>query len=96
MNSTKNQLHFSRRVSVEASQIGQPVDSGNGYYSYSYFLLPYTGKMDNEALSVVSTILHKRHYNYPFTSMNSLEVFGNSDDQKGGILLYSVTYHHGD
>ena len=91
-----NALHFSKRVNVKAEQVGKPVDSGNGYYSYSYFLLPFTGKMDQEALSKVSTILHKRHYSYPFTSMNGVEVFGTSDDHEAGLLLYSVTYHHGD
>ena len=92
----KNALHFSKRVNVKAEQVGKPVDSGNGYYSYSYFLLPFTGKMDQDGLAAVSTILHKRHYRAPFTSLNGVELFGTSDDQKGGVLLYSVTYHHGD
>lgn len=90
-----NKLHFSQLTQVKAEMVGQPIDSGNGYYSYSYFLLPYSGKMTTEGLSAVSQILHKRHYSYPFTSLGSgLQVMGES--QKGGIILYSVTYHHGD
>ncbi len=92
----KNVLHFSQRVNVKAEKIGKPVDSGNGYSSYYYYLLPYSGKMTQEGLAAVSTILHKRHYRAPFTSMNGVELFGENDSDGGGLILYSVTYHHGD
>lgn len=88
-------LHFGKLRSIEAKEIGQPEDSGNGYYSYSYYILPFTGKIEGDALQKINQILHKRHYRYPFTSLGSgLKVFSQSNT--GGELLYSVTYHHGD
>jgi hypothetical protein len=88
-------LHHGSVSHVNAAAVGKPVDSGNGYYSYSYYLLPYSGEMTSEALGAVQSKLHKKHYSPPFTSLNGVEVFG-AGSKSGGILLVSQTYHHGD
>jgi hypothetical protein len=88
-------LHFGQAIAVEPKAVGKPVDSGNGYYSYSYYLLPYTGTLTTEAGAAVRRHLHNKHYHYPFTSLNCVEVFG-SQNENNGLLLVSTTYHHGD
>jgi len=102
-----NVLHFAQVKSVSAQEVGEPLDSGNGYYSYSYYTLPYTGQVtfgEDGNFGNICSILHKRHYNSTFTSLGTVKVH----DRKiagpgigmmvevGGIILYSVTYHHGD
>lgn len=88
-------LHRGRAIAVLAEAVNKPADSGNGYYSYDYYLLPYTGTMTPEAMAAVNRHLHKKHYSYPFTSLNCVEVFG-SPNENGGMLLVGTTYHHGD
>jgi len=88
-------LHYGSVSHVSASDVGQENDSGNGYYSYSYYLLPYSGEMTNDALAAVSSKLHKRHYSPPFTSLHCARIFG-APSKTGGVLLVGQTYHHGD
>ena len=90
MNTTKNALHFGQVSQVSAKDVGLPVDSGNGYYSYDYYKLPYSGKIEGDAMGKIYNILHKRHYSYPFTS------FGGVHKVEPDHIIYSVTYHHGD
>lgn len=87
-------LHFSQLRSVKAEEVGQPDDSGNGYYSYSYYILPFTGIAAN-SIGAISQILHKRFYSYPFNSMGFTKVW-KEDGNRGGEILFCVTYHHGD
>lgn len=87
-------LHFGSVTGVSANAVGERADSGNGYYSYSYYLLPYTGKMCPKALAAVNSHLFKKHYSPPFVSFGSARVHG--EDETGGVLLVSTTYHHGD
>jgi len=97
MSTMKNKvtLHHGSTSYVPAASVGKPVDSGNGYYSYSYYLLPYSGKMTEDALCAVQSKLNKTHYHAPFSSLNCVEIFG-SPMETGGILLVGTTYHHGD
>jgi hypothetical protein len=88
-------LHFGKAISVLPEAVNKPADSGNGYYSYDYYLLPYTGIMTPEAMTAVNRHLHKKHFSYPFTSLHGVEVFGTSNDNNG-LLLVGTTYHHGD
>lgn len=88
-------LHFGQAIAVLAKAVNKPEDSGNGYYSYSYYLLPYTGTLTSEAQAAVQRHLHKKHYSYPFTSLNLVEPFG-SQNENNGLLLVGTTYHHGD
>lgn len=85
-----NLLHFGRIQSISAKDAEMPEDSGNGYYSYSYYKLPYSGTITNEGFSRIYGILHKRHYCSPFTS------FGGVHKVEPDHIIYSVTYHHGD
>ncbi len=90
-------LHWGQSVSVSAKSVGQAEDSGNGYYSYSYYLLPYTGTLTPEAKAAVQSHLHNKHYHYPFTSLSCVKEFGALNlAGDGGILLVGTTYHHGD
>jgi hypothetical protein len=104
---SNNVLHFAKVKMVSALEAGEPSDSGNGYYSYSYYTLPYTGEVtegENGNIGKVASILHKRHYNYPFTSLGTVKVLERNQAgaglgmmvEVGGVILYSVTYHHGD
>jgi hypothetical protein len=88
-------LHHGSTTYVSAATVGKPVDSGNGYYSYSYYLLPYSGEMTQDALCAVHSKLHKKHYAPPFSSLNGVEIFG-TPSKTGGLLLVGTTYHHGD
>jgi len=88
-------LHHGSVSHVSAAAVGLPADSGNGYYSYSYYLLPYSGDMTPEALGAVQSNLHKKHYSPPFTSLEGVRIFGTATPT-GGILLVGQTYHHGD
>ena len=88
-------LHHGSVSYVSAADVNREADSGNGYYSYNYYLLPYSGKMTQEALCNVSSALHKRHYSAPFSSLHGVWEFGKGSEL-GGILLVGVTYHHGD
>jgi hypothetical protein len=90
MNTTNNALHFAKVTTVSSKDAGLPEDSGNGYYSYTYYKLPYSGKIDDAAMSRIYGILHKRHYCSPFTS------FGGVHKVEPDHIVYSVTYHHGD
>ena len=91
----KNVLHFSKAFEVDAVTVNRPKDSGNGYYSYSYYILPYSGVMTPEKMRDVYKILHDRHYRPPFTSLGGVQVYRNVTPT-GGELLVSLTYHHGD
>jgi hypothetical protein len=88
-------LHYGSVSHVSAKDVGQEADSGNGYYSYSYYLLPYSGEMTSDALSAVQTNLHKRHYSPPFTSLRCVRQLG-APSKTGGVLLVGQTKHHGD
>lgn len=91
----ENVLHFSKEYAVAAKTVGKIEDSGNGFYSYCYYLLPYTGTIvDAYELSKVALIIHKKIYRPPFCSLGVVEHFATSET--GGLILYSVTYHHGD
>jgi hypothetical protein len=92
----KNLLHFGKIELIPAKEAGEPADSGNGYYSYAYYKLPYSGHIGEKETRTISGILHKRHYNYPFTSLGSTFRNYPNEDKTGGYILYSVTYHHGD
>ncbi len=88
-------LHHGSVSCVSASDVNRDADSGNGYYSYSYYLLPYSGEMTQDALNNVSSALHKKHYRAPFASLHGVWEFGKGSPT-GGVLLVGVTYHHGD
>jgi hypothetical protein len=92
----KNTLHFGQVTTITAKEAGEPTDSGNGYYSYSYYKLPYSGHIGDTETRSILKILFDRHYRAPFTSLGS--VFRNypNADKTGGYIIYSVTYHHGD
>jgi hypothetical protein len=90
----KNILHFGKIKFVSAAEINQPRDSGNGFYSYSYYLLPFSGKYEGIAVSNVSNILFKKHYRPPFGSLGDIRL--HSETLFGGELLVQTVYHHGD
>lgn len=88
-------LHFGQAIAVLPEAVGKPKDSGNGYYSYSYYLLPYTGTLTSKALAAVHAHLSDKHYRPPFVSFRDAESFG-SQNENNGLLLVSTIYHHGD
>jgi len=97
--SYKNLLHFAKiRNATEAEVAGLPKDSGNGYYSYSYYALPYSGIIGDAEEKSIKNILFKRHYNYPFTTFGNIVSILTSKDMSDltGTIIYSATYHHGD
>ncbi len=87
-------LHFGKIRSVTAKEIAEPEDSGNGYYSYNYYILPFTGTVNQKELGKISCLLHEKNYCYPFNSMGFTRVFKQEDNS--GEIVYCVTYHHGD
>ena len=90
---TKNVLHFGKArglSSEEAAKLGLDKDSGNGYYSYSHYILPFSGVIDAAANNRISNILFKRHYRAPFVSLLGWKKYSENE------LIVSVTYHHGD
>jgi hypothetical protein len=92
-------LHHGSATDIPAADCGQDADSGNGYYSYNWYLLPYTGSLTDEALRAVQTALRTRHYRPPFASLHSVERHGiprGGRNGDGGVLLVGLTYHHGD
>lgn len=86
-------LHFSKLQSVIPLP-EEAADSGNGYYSYSYYTVPFTGLINTRALGTISDIFHKRFYNPPFLSMGDWTVVDQTPT--GGLIRFSTTYHHGD
>jgi len=93
MKPTKNLLHFSKSYPVskeDAKKLNIDTDSGNGYYSYDYYVLPFSGEITQEGSKNITNILHKRHYRYPFTTLKGWERFSENE------ILVGVAYHHGD
>lgn len=89
----KNLLHFGKayRLTIEqVKKLNLSTDSGNGYYSYSYYVLPYSGVINKDNQAKVSKILFDRHYRPPFASFNQWTHFSEHE------ILVAVTYHHGD
>lgn len=90
-------LHHGSATDIPAADCGQDADSGNGYYSYNWYLLPYTGNLTDEAFRAVHSALRTRHHRPPFASLHSVRTHGTPrDDGNGGVLLVGLTYHHGD
>ena len=81
-------LHFSKLQRVERIA-GEEADSGNGYYSYSYFTIPFSGTITTpEDMSRVSAAFHKRFYNPPFASMGTWKVV--ETRSTGGTIRFST------
>lgn len=88
----KNLLHFSKAynlTSEEVKKLNLECDSGNGY-SYSYYVLPYSGEITAENKKNIYDVLLKRHYRAPFTNLKNWSIFSENE------ILVGVAYHHGD
>lgn len=95
----KNTLHFSKAREVTPASVGMPVNSGNGFYSYTYILIPYSGTIPNpsDAAKSISNILHDKYYRAPFRSLSNWQFYPNFDGgAAAGEILVTVNYHHGD
>lgn len=84
-------LHFGKLRNISAKEIGEAEDSGNGYYSYSYYVVPFTGKYNEGA--VYKAFRKKYPYNI-FTSLGFIRLF--KETATGGEVVFCHTYHHGD
>jgi len=96
-------LHFGKFVPVPAKSLGLPEDSGNGYYSYSYYILPYTGNLSIDARAAVVKHLFNKFFSPPFTSLGTVEQHSVVTENRnglevetGGELRVQLIYHHGD
>ena len=97
LSSMKNVLHFSQRVKVSAESVGRPAGSENGDYSYSYYLLPYSGGIvASISLSKIAHQLQKLHYVPVFSNIGEVTLLGQNETAEGGIILYSIIFHHDD
>lgn len=91
-------IHFSQTINVKAADIGEPEDSGNGYYSYTYTHVPYTGDVsaDEARQNIYKAIRAKWYSTYSgLHSMGYADIIPNSE-RTGGIIRVQHIYHHGD
>lgn len=89
----KNLLHFGKiRILTheEIKKLNLERDSGNGYYSYSYYVLPYSGQITEDNKKNIYRVLFDKHYRAPFSSLKDWSIFSENE------ILVGVTCHHGD
>lgn len=90
----KNLIHFGQKRDLPVPE-GERADSGNGYYSYNWIEIPYSGLVTPENESSVYTAINDRFYTRSLMSVSSFSIKPNSD-LTGGVIVVKLCYHHGE